>query len=160
MSLVVEVLQEELDDLVKDLQKRHQQLGMKATSNWLRQLETEVYQVGTRYVGKVLGTFYTYFLVNGRKPGKRPPSKVIEKWIRVKGITPKGDITVKQLAFLIARKIGEFGTKYYRQGGTDLISSVVTPARIESIINKVVRAYEEETIPALQENLKSEFASL
>lgn len=160
MSEVVEIVQEELDDLVRDLQKRHQELGMKASGNWLRQLETEVYSVGSRYVGRVLGTFYTYFLVNGRKPGKRPPSKVIEKWIRVKGITPKGNITVKQLAFLIARKIGEFGTKYYRQGGTDLISSVVTPARIEKIISRVVEAYEKETIPAFQKQLQSEFSSL
>lgn len=160
MSQTLDILNQELEDLVKDLQKRHNDLGMKASGNWLKQLETEVYSTGTRYVGRILGTFYTYFLVNGRKPGKRPPSKVIEKWIRVKGITPKGDISVKQLAFLIARKIGEFGTKYYRQGGTDLISSVVTPARIESIILKVTEAYREETIPALRKRIETEFVSL
>lgn len=160
MSAVIEILNEELEDLVKDLQKRHRELGMKASGNWLRQLETEVFQIGGRYVGRILGTFYTYFLVNGRKPGKRPPSKVIEKWIRVKGITPKGNITVKQLAFLIAKKIGDFGTKYYRQGGTDLISSVVTPARIEKIIQRVVDAYREEVVPELQKKLETEFSSL
>lgn len=47
---------------------------------------------------------------NGRKPGKFPSLKAIEKWIEIKPVLPRpmsnGKLpTVQQLAYLIARKI-------------------------------------------------------
>ena len=80
---------------------------------------------------------YTEQLIFGRRPGKFPPIAAIEKWIMDKGITLEGKITASSLAFLIARKIAKEGTKYFQQGGTDLIESVITPQRIQSIISKV-----------------------
>lgn len=58
---------------------------------------------------------YFRWVEDGRGPGKWPPISVIEKWIEIKHITPyptaKGKLpTKKQLAFLIARSIGEDGT--------------------------------------------------
>lgn len=59
---------------------------------------------------------YYKYIESGRKPGaKMPPLKVIIKWIgvrkiiprKVNGITP----TVKQLAFLIGRKISRDGIR-------------------------------------------------
>lgn len=58
--------------------------------------------------------FFTV-LETGRKPGKRPPLSVIEKWIQDKPIA--SDINPRSLAFLIARKIGEEGSLLYRRGG-------------------------------------------
>ncbi len=75
---------------------------------------------------------YWYYVEKGRKPGKFPPISKIEEWIRVKPVRPRvmtitrrwkvksGEEhskqvqvlpTVKQLAFLIARKIATKGTK-------------------------------------------------
>lgn len=62
---------------------------------------------------------YARFVNDGRGPGKYPPLKEIEDWIKVRGITmkkkpPKGitrEREVKTLAFLIGRKIATFGTK-------------------------------------------------
>lgn len=54
---------------------------------------------------------YWKYVENGRKPGKWPPIYAIEKWIEIKPVLPRpmanGQLpTNKQLAFLIARKIG------------------------------------------------------
>lgn len=61
---------------------------------------------------KLMGSHYWYYLVCGRKPGKQPPMEAIQEWIRKKGISREG-ISERSLAFLIARKIGRFGTDIY-----------------------------------------------
>jgi len=45
----------------------------------------------------------------GRRPGKQPPLEDILSWVKTK--LRRSDISDKNLAFLIARKIGEKGTK-------------------------------------------------
>lgn len=61
---------------------------------------------------------YWYYVDHGRKAGKMPPIGKIEEWVKVKPVTPrpfgksgKRIPTPRQLAFLIARKIGREGTK-------------------------------------------------
>lgn len=126
------ILNKEFEALKSDLIEKHKSLGMKASGKWIKSLENKT----VRLSGQLWGEHYTEQLVNGREPGKFPPIKAIEKWISDKGITPTG-ITVSSLAFLIARKIAREGTEYFKQGGTDLIESVITPERIQSIIDKV-----------------------
>lgn len=53
---------------------------------------------------------YYKFVEHGRGPGKRPPQRKIKGWIRDKGIST-GDKSIKSTAFLIARKIGNEGTR-------------------------------------------------
>lgn len=62
-----------------------------------------------------LADYYKY-LEDGRKAGKWPPISAIEEWITIKPILPRpnsnGKVpTTKQLAYLIARKIGMEGIK-------------------------------------------------
>ena len=78
---------------------------------------------------------YFTVLETGRKPGKRPPIDVVEKWIVDKGIIPDGGISTRSLAFLIARKIGEEGTQLFRDGGN---SGVISDAINEQIIKEKV----------------------
>lgn len=59
---------------------------------------------------------YWKYVEYGRRAGKMPPISAIEKWIEIKPVLPRpnadGDLpTTKQLAYLIARKIGLEGTK-------------------------------------------------
>ena len=70
---------------------------------------------------KIYANNYIYYLMFGRKPGKRPPREVIVKWIQDKGI--QSDIPVNSLAFLIQRAIGQNGTTLYPTGST-LLSDI------------------------------------
>lgn len=63
--------------------------------------------------GELVGNHYWYYLVHGRKPGKMPPIDSIQEWVEKKGIVPDGNISLRSLAFLIARKIGREGTDIY-----------------------------------------------
>ena len=126
------VLKIEFDKLKADLIAKHQELGMEASGDWIKSIEVDATQ--TKAI--LYGNSYTEQLVNGRAPGKFPPIDAISKWIIDKDL-PLIDITVSSLAFLIARKIAREGTEYFKQGGTDLIEAVITPERIQSILDKV-----------------------
>lgn len=78
---------------------------------------------------------YWYYVENGRKKGKQPPIDKIEEWIKVKHVVPEvregadGSTsrvpTVRQLAFLIARKIGNegtTGTHFFSEAKKDTLS--------------------------------------
>ena len=130
-----QILNREFNLIKEDLIKKHVELGMKSSGEWINSLE--VFSTNER--GKITGKEYTNQLVRGRKPGKFPPIDAIKNWIVDKGIVNKikGDITVSSLAFLIARKIAREGTNYFQQGGTDLVDAVITEQRIQSIIDMV-----------------------
>lgn len=129
-----QIIQEELEAIKEDLIKKHIELGMKSSGEWIDSLKVEVQ--GTH--GVIKGNEYTWQLQAGRRPGTMPRIEYIEKWILDKGIKPiEQSMKISSLAFLIARKIKEEGTKYYQQGGTDLLDSVVNPERIQRIIDKV-----------------------
>lgn len=134
----IEVLQEEFESIKAELIQRYNELGMKSSGLWESELEISIDGDESKSSSKVLGLNYTEQLVFGRKPGKFPPIKAIEQWIQDKGIAAIGkNISTSSLAFLIARKIAQEGTNYFKQGGTDLVESVITPERIQSIIDRV-----------------------
>lgn len=138
MESTTDILQKELDLIAKDLKSKHRELGMRSSGKWEDSVEVRV----DRLKGTIYAEDYTQQLATGREPGKFPPIRAIEQWIVDKGLTPlEENLTISSLAFLIARKISREGTEYFKQGGTDLIESVVTPARIQSIIDKVSEFY-------------------
>lgn len=131
-----DILSEEMDSLITDLGAKYIELKMKASGEWLEALKNK----SKGLTGIISGKDYTEYMVNGRGPGKFPPLQNIIKWIKDKGLAIiDKTITVSSLAFLIARKIAREGTKYFKEGGTDLISSVITPERIQRIIDKVTK---------------------
>ena len=79
-----------------------------------------------------LWCFYTSPL----KAGKAPPRKVIEQWIVDKGII--SDISTKSLAFLIQRKIAREGTTIAQQGGSDLVSGILTDKLLGEIKSDLI----------------------
>lgn len=57
---------------------------------------------------RMLAPAHWKYVDEGRKPGKRPPFTKIKQWVRRKRLNLSG-ISADQLAFLVARKIGEEG---------------------------------------------------
>ena len=136
-----EILREEFALLKEDLIENHQKLGMKASGKWINELSDEVIEIGSKLIGRITGASYTRQLVDGRRPGKMPPVRMIEEWIKNKGIQAlESRLRLSQMAFAIARKIAQSGTRYYREGGTDLIERVVTPERMQRIIDRVTES--------------------
>lgn len=134
-----EILQQEFESLRIDLIAKYDELGMRTTGNWADGLEVVV----TDNKAVLKGFKYSEQLESGRSAGKQPPSEAIEQWIKDKGIASRieGKISVSSLAFLIARKIGKEGWKRKDHDGVNLISQVVTPERIQSIIDKLSDIY-------------------
>lgn len=149
MPSLRQILNKEGEAIIEDLTAKYIELGMRSSGKWSRSLETEVIETDTGAILRIKGTKYTIQLVEGRKPGRFPPIQAILDWIDAKRIVPQG-ITKSSLAYLIARKIATEGTDYFKQGGTDLISDVINPARVEKIIEKVGDNYLVELVASME----------
>jgi hypothetical protein len=138
MSSIQDILSAEFELLRGELISRYDELGMRASGNWANELAIEVTESGAT----ILEPEYSNQLEYGRSPGKQPPSEAIQQWLIDKGIAARleNEISISSLAFLIARKIGKQGWNRDKYGGTQLVSSVVTPQRIQLIINKIADA--------------------
>ena len=97
---------------------------------------------------------YYYYLEYGRRAGKQPPIEAIEEWIRVKPIIPyaiNGKVPdTRQLAFLIARKIGREGTE-----GKKPLTNAMYSDNAENIIQEVKQAFANQVNDYLIEQIKS-----
>lgn len=135
-----DILTEEFNLLKEELIAKYDEKGMRASGNWANSLEVTV---TGGLSAKLIGDEYSEQLEYGRKSGKQPPSQAIEQWIRDKGIMSRivGKISISSLAYLIARKIAREGWRREGYGGVELISEVVTPERIQKIIDRVSDSY-------------------
>ena len=144
-----EIIRTELESLKADIAAHHRELGQPATGEFEQSLE--IIEERGRFIIK--SAKYGQQLIKGRKPGTMPPVQAILEWIKVKGITAK-DIKIESLAFLIARSIKEKGTKYYQTGGTDLLDAVITPSRIQRIIDDLKDFHITELKTLIKRTLK------
>jgi len=126
------ILAREINLLKQELKAAHESKGMKASGDWLESVEDRTKGLS----GSIWALDYTEYLEDGRKPGKFPPIDKIKQWIIDKPIA-YSDISLSSLAFLIARKISKEGWKRKDHGGVNLVSEVITPARVQEIIDKV-----------------------
>lgn len=155
MSSTAQILSAEFEAFRNELIERYDELGMRASGQWAESLGVALTENGAELLQESYGDQLEF----GRKPGKQPPSEVIEQWLRDKGIAARlqKDISISSLAFLIARKIAREGWNRSEHGGTQLISSVVTPERIQSIIDKIGESQLNEFTTKISEYLKTTF---
>jgi hypothetical protein len=125
--------EDEIELLRSDLIKKYDELGMRASGDWAKNLEAIIQITASNVKAIFVGLDYTEYLTKGRTPGGFPPVSVIRKWIDDKGITPYDNISKDSLAYLIARKIANEGTEYFKEGGTDLVDGIITTERVRKI---------------------------
>lgn len=130
-----EIIREEINSILKDIIKVYEDSGRKASGNFEKGLEA-VYEHNK---ATIKGFVYLAGRGKTRKKGKdgEPTlQKRILEWLKIKGIRPlKKGMKLRSLAYLIARKIHEKGTK--RSEWLRVYEQVITPERIDSIIDKV-----------------------
>jgi hypothetical protein len=89
-----------------DLIKSYKEKGFEASGDWVKDLTAQSQVTPFKINIKMLGSDYTFYMINGRKPGKMPPVNPIRKWIEDKGL--------KLNPYAVAKKIQEEGTLQYR----------------------------------------------
>ncbi|KGO91739.1 hypothetical protein [Flavobacterium subsaxonicum] len=134
MSSPAQLLQAEFEALKADIIAAYEASGMATGGNWGKSVQIQQLPNGLSLVADGY--------INGRKPGKAPPSAAIEAWLVKKGIAArlKEQISVSSLAFLIARKIAKKGWQP-KPGTVNPIDAVATPQRIQKILDKVGQAH-------------------
>jgi hypothetical protein len=112
---LTKVLNEFADEVIALARQNLTDNGTNATYELFNSLE-KIIEIGEdHYSVKISMADYAKYVENGRGPGKYPPPGVIENWIEIKPVTPSavdGKVpSVKQLTFLISRKIANEGTE-------------------------------------------------
>lgn len=135
-----DILEQEFEELRNELIIAYDKKGMRTTGRFERELEVEV----SDFTAILRGEKYTEQLEYGRRPGNVSKEGVenIKEWILAKNVFSAAieEIGLSSLAFLISRKIAREGFDREKYGGVDLVSEVVTPERIQKIMDKVSRA--------------------
>lgn len=97
---------------------------------------------------------YWQYVEYGRRAGKQPPIEAIERWIEVKPIIPyavNGRVPdTRQLAFLIARKIGREGIE-----GKKPLTKAMYSDNAENIIQEIKQAFANQVNDYLIEQIKT-----
>ena len=147
-----DIIKEEIDAILNDIITVYEQSGRKASGQFAEGLEA-IYEP---YKATIRGFVYLAGRGKTKKKGKAGEPTVqqqILKWLQVRGIRAiEENVSQKSLAFLIARKIHEEGTnpsewlKIYEQ--------VITPERIESIIDRISKFNVNQLIIDIQAKLE------
>ena len=136
------------EQIVDIYRKELESKGIPASGTLGDTASVEVEMNGTKLVVSLNLEHYWRYVEYGRRPGKMPPIDNIEEWIRVKPIVPNamnGKVpTSRQLAFMIARKIGREGTKARRP-----LEATVYSDGFESVMD----AIKDEIIKQLRQTL-------
>lgn len=127
------------------------ELGMNATGSWINALEPRI----TNGNGEIWGFDYTYFLANGRKPGKQPPVSALIPWVNAKfGI---GGQQAVSIAWAVSKKIQKEGTNYYPEG-TDLLTVLESNEVKNYIYSRIQQGVTAQVTAILKKQLNDNFS--
>lgn len=142
------ILQKVIDNF---LIPRFHELEMNATGEWLASLEIEIGNDD----GKIRGRDYSEQLAQGRRPGKAPPIRQLERWVNAKLGISEPEAT--SIAFAISKKIAKEGTTWYKKGGTDLIEVLSEPKTIQFMQEELIAIAQVRVAENLQRNAEQAF---
>lgn len=139
MNIDLTQLQPFADKVLQMYRQELQNQGINASSTLSQTATATVEMNGTKLLISLNLEPYWRYVEYGRRAGKMPPIDAIAKWITVKPIIPNpvnGRVPdTRQLAFLIARKIGREGII-----GQKPISNIAYSDAMESLINDIKSA--------------------
>lgn len=95
---------------------------------------------------------HVQFAKYGRGPGKRPPMDAIEQWVKYEGIII-GNLSQKGTAYVIAKSIGDKGTKNWVPNAPDAVTEAINKHLFEYIQN-TNNKHLDDTVKKLNEQLK------
>lgn len=138
-----EVIKAEMQRLVSDIRAAYEASGKKVSGEFDRGLEVKY----ERNKASLFGFAY----LAGRRAGRMPPVRKILAWVKARGLQPlKG--TQSGLAWGIALKIGREGTN--KENHLKIYEKVVTPERIQQILDKVTSINVKEFVDAVTAEMK------
>lgn len=130
------------NDTIEDLKQNYIDLGLKASGDWEKELEQKTTVTSSNVNVKIVGAFYTEYLVNGRSPNKNQDDDSIRAFAGWAGSTWLNDWVVQEgidaSPFAIAYKIARQGVTVPNANnpGT-LLSDVLTENRIKFLVKEV-----------------------
>lgn len=139
------VVEDEFNKLIREITAAYQRSGKKVSGEFEEGLQAIPVAKGWVLMG--------FGYLAGRIAGKMPPVQKILDWVQARGLHPFIESqTQSQLAWAIAKKIGDEGTdsKYHLK----VYEQVVTPARIQEILDKIVSLNVAAFIDAVTIELK------
>lgn len=140
MSYVSDILQEELEILLKEIIRQHEAAGQVASKKTRDSFKVEV----SENKGQLIGASYAGVLEKGRKPGKVPHdfTNILLRWMAAKGIAPADAKQAEIMANAIKWKIIKEGTSLYAGKETRKVDFTGLIDRcLQSIKEKVTSTY-------------------
>ncbi len=146
-----------LEQIKSEIIQNHIRAGQDASGKTIASYEV----VETPTGGALIAAPYVFALDTGRGPSKREGGgkvslmQSIYNWMKFKGIsavpyvTRDGRVQRQEsadtgLAYAIARRIHQEGTLAFRNGGTGVISNVITDRRIAAFLGTFAEEYLKE----------------
>ncbi|WP_353166417.1 hypothetical protein [Empedobacter brevis] len=140
-----------LEALKLKLIKIYEDEGIVASSRYKEELKWTAKGSSNKgnFVFTMWGANHSFFIENGRAPGKFPPIKDIENWIEIKkGLPAVFKEKKEQFAFIIARNIAEKGIQVpnkFNKG--KIVSRALTEfleADVDSMIQELGVVYSDQ----------------
>lgn len=112
LDKAIEILGEEL---VLKLREALRNANKNSSGNLIKSVDYKIIKQADNTILQILAADYLEYVDEGRKPGKFPPLKALDKWIVRRGIAPRDKkgkfIPRESVKFLIARSIAKNGIK-------------------------------------------------
>jgi hypothetical protein len=139
-----------LNGLKSDLIKSYKSKGLEASGQWEKDLQIEITEKQNTIQGKIFGSYYTYWLENGRGKNKNQDPKKIRGFVQWAGSTFLSDWCEakgieKSLAYAIAYKIAREGYKP-KHVVSDVINDKLVNSFKEEIKTWYVAKFESEIL--------------